>query len=250
MSVPVFSFHFVRPSIPHVLLPPTLIPHLSLFHWESYRVPMRPNQFSDESSSVSRGPGLHRWNSLTTFHTYTHSALMFAHRPHTPPAYARWKCIAITWNLFTIFTHPNSTRPNLSEVAANVFCREEAWLVESWPLISINENCFGEVSFFLSFFILQAITSGWYWHWTFRVQVTEGGQAERWRVVEEEREPVLFGELFIGSTLLCHSCKILPGFISRGISCSSTFFTFFYVTIMCLHILVFKRYIKLSQPWN
>lgn len=50
----------------------------------------------------------------------------------------------------SIFTHPNSTRPPLSEVAADVFCGEEAYLGENHDPVSINENCFSEVSPFLS----------------------------------------------------------------------------------------------------
>lgn len=83
LCAPVSSFHFHHLSIPPVLLPPTLRPFLPsssipLFHRESYRSSRRPNQFSSESSPVSRGCGA-QTSSLATLSHITQRALSHAH---------------------------------------------------------------------------------------------------------------------------------------------------------------------------
>ncbi len=76
-------------------------------------------------------------------------------------------------------------------------------------------------------------------------------------MLEEEGEALLFGESFAGSTPLCRSCEILSGFIKRAISFSISFLSSHYSSLHiiffvflyhdCLHIVVVKRYIQLSQ---
>lgn len=135
-SISQFHLCYFHPLRFHFSHPP-----ISLCSTESYRSSQRPNQFSSESIPVSRGPGLLRWNYLSGYFI-----------THMAPAFCSWICTASTKHLnisfLSIFTHPNPTRPPLSEVAAFFFCREEAG--EPRSSVSINENCFGEVSSFLS----------------------------------------------------------------------------------------------------
>lgn len=136
------SNQFLHPSIPPVLLPPTILPFLSPPLPLHPSVPLRELQILSEAKSILQWeqPSQQRASAaalklplqLLYLTSRTHSA-----RTYTPPAFTLWICAACTKhpNIFfffpSIFTHPNSTRPPLSEVAADVFCREEAYLGEN-----------------------------------------------------------------------------------------------------------------------
>lgn len=131
-SIPQFHLCYFHPLSSRFSPPPS--PSIPLFHWESYRSSPRPNQFSSESSPVSRGPRLQHWNYLSSYFIshHTHTAPAHTHHLHSLSEYALHVQSTRTFFFFpSIFTHPNSTRPPLSEVAADVFCREEAYLGEN-----------------------------------------------------------------------------------------------------------------------
>lgn len=155
------SNQFLHPSIPPVLLPPTILPFLPppspsipLFHWESYRSSPRPNQFSSESSPVSRGPRLQHWNYLSTYFIshHTHTAPAHTHHLHSLSEYALHVQSTRTFFFFSVYLHsPQLHSP--TSFWSGCWCFLSGGGVsgrESWSSVSINENCFSEVSPFLS----------------------------------------------------------------------------------------------------
>ncbi len=130
-------------------------PSIPLFHWVSHRSSRRPNQFSSESSPVSIGPGLQHWNYLSSYFISHHTHCTQRLHVHTPPAFTLWICTARAKHLNIFFSLYSLTPTPLAHLFLKwllmcFFCREEAYLEESWSSVSINENCFGEVSPFLA----------------------------------------------------------------------------------------------------
>lgn len=155
------SNQFLHPSIPPVLLPPTILPFLpppspsiSLFHWESYRSSPRPNQFSSESSPVSRGPRLQHWNYLSSYFIshHAHTAPAHTHHLHSLSEYVLHVQSTRTFFFFSVYLHsPQLHSP--TSFWSGCWCFLSGGGVsgrESWSSVSINENCFSEVSPFLS----------------------------------------------------------------------------------------------------
>ena len=167
------SNQFLHPSILPVLLPPTILPFLSplptpsipLFHWESYRSSPRPNQFSSESSPVSRGPRLQHWNYLSSYFIsyHTHTALAHTHHLHSLSEYALHVQSTRTF-FFSVYLHsPQLHSP--TSFWSGCWCFLWGGGVsgrESW-------SCFNQWELFqwglsLSLCIVQVITTAWYSH--------------------------------------------------------------------------------------
>lgn len=168
------SNQFLHPSIPPVLLPPTILPFLPppspsipLFHWESYRSSPRPNQFSSESSPVSRGPRLQHWNYLSSYFIshHAHTAPAHTHHLHSLSEYALHVQSTRT---FFFFSRLSSLTPT---PLAHLFLK---WLLmffvgrrRIWERIMIlrfNQWELFQWGLSLSLCIVQVITTAWYSH--------------------------------------------------------------------------------------
>lgn len=144
VCAPVSSFHFqpVPPSLnstcvtsthyPPVSPPP---PPPSLCSTERATDPLR-GQINSPVRAAQSAEGLGCSTETTSPPTLSH--IIHTQRPHihtTCIHSLNMRCMYKAPEHFfffpSIFTHPNSTRPPLSEVAADVFCREEAYLGEN-----------------------------------------------------------------------------------------------------------------------